>query len=202
MNCVALIPIKARRQCKSRLASVLDAYERQDLARWMLSRVLQVARASSRISQIIVISPERDDLEGVNVIQDTGTDLNGALQCGRDWCARSSQDPILVLAADLPFLTAVELDDFICASLKVGVGIATDRAGQGTNALLLGQPSTFKFHFGPDSRAGHEAEASRLGVRPIVRQTPGLAMDVDEPEDLNRIRRGVRIPFQCGNSTW
>jgi 2-phospho-L-lactate guanylyltransferase len=136
------------------------------------------------------------------LIQDTGADLNGALQCGRDWCTRRSSGPILVLAADLPFLTAAELNHFICAGLEAGVGIATDRAGQGTNALLLSEPSIFEFRFGPDSRAGHEAEALRLGVRPIVRQTPGLAMDVDEPEDLNRICGAARIPFQGGKNTW
>jgi 2-phospho-L-lactate guanylyltransferase (CobY/MobA/RfbA family) len=42
------------------------------------------------------------------------------------------------------------------------------------------------FHFGLGSFAAHRAKATDAGLAPIVVQRPGLAFDLDTPEDLVR----------------
>ena len=64
------------------------------------------------------------------------------------------------------------------------VVIATDREGEGTNALLLKRPGLIPLRFGPGSCAAHVGEAGRAGHRVSILRRPGLADDVDLPEHL------------------
>ena len=65
-------------------------------------------------------------------------------------------------------------------------GIAPDRHGVGTNGLSLPLPAArgFRFAFGDDSFALHQAEAARLGLIVEVIHSPTLAKDIDVPADL------------------
>ncbi|HWW80485.1 MAG TPA: hypothetical protein VNY82_12875, partial [Steroidobacteraceae bacterium] len=56
----ALIAVKERARCKTRLADVLAPPERIDLVRSMLTAVLAAAGNAQTVHQVIVISPERD----------------------------------------------------------------------------------------------------------------------------------------------
>ncbi len=61
---------------------------------------------------------------------------------------------------------------------------ATDRAGRGTNALLVQPAGAVPMRFGRGSLARHlEGSASR-GIPSRVCQLPGLAHDIDTPRDL------------------
>jgi 2-phospho-L-lactate guanylyltransferase len=64
------------------------------------------------------------------------------------------------------------------------VAIAPDRAGTGTNGLALRPPDAIPFHFGAGSRAAHAAAAEAANVPLTVVERPGLAFDLDTPEDL------------------
>jgi 2-phospho-L-lactate guanylyltransferase (CobY/MobA/RfbA family) len=44
--------------------------------------------------------------------------------------------------------------------------------------------SPFRFQFGPQSRLRHTEEAQRLGLMLALIESPGLAFDVDGPDDL------------------
>ena len=66
------------------------------------------------------------------------------------------------------------------------VVIAPDRLGTGTNGLALSPPGIIGFRFGAGSFAAHRAEAQAAGVEPAVVVRPGLAFDLDTPEDLAR----------------
>src|ERR1700730_4978999 len=76
----ALIAIKERARCKTRLADVLTPPQRIDLVRSMLSAVLAAAENAETVHQVIVISPERDTVPAaIPVLADTGESLNIAL---------------------------------------------------------------------------------------------------------------------------
>lgn len=92
--------------------------------------------------------------------------------------------PLLALSADLPLLTATDLESLVSALDHADVVIATDRAGIGTNALLQGNPELIAFSFGENSRTLHcqAARGSALVIAEIVRE--GLAGDIDLPADL------------------
>jgi 2-phospho-L-lactate guanylyltransferase len=65
-----------------------------------------------------------------------------------------------------------------------GVVIVPDRHGTGTNALVLSPPDAIEPAFGPGSFARHVAAAEAAGVPHRVEEVPGLALDVDTPDDL------------------
>jgi 2-phospho-L-lactate guanylyltransferase len=66
------------------------------------------------------------------------------------------------------------------------VAIAPDRAGTGTNGLVLRPPGVMNFRFGTGSFAAHLAEAERAEVPVVAVNRAGLAFDLDTPEDLAR----------------
>lgn len=123
--------------------------------------------------------------------------------------------PLLVAHADLPALTPADVTDLVSrttgapgarpprASPGAEVVIATDRTGRGTNLLLLDagldarrggaqQDDRFRFRFGPGSRAAHEAEAARRGLRAVTVSRPGTAVDLDTVEDWHELPADVR----------
>jgi 2-phospho-L-lactate guanylyltransferase len=182
----ALIAIKERARCKTRLADVLGPTERVDLVRSMLTAVLAAAGNAQTVHQVIVISPERDTVPAeIPVLADTGESLNTALMQAHTMVRELGCHEIVVLPADLPLITSAEIDELVRAGHAGGFAMATDAAGIGTNALCLMSTQPFRFQFGPDSRRLHLQEAQRLGSSPQVVHLAGLEFDVDSPADLD-----------------
>ena len=181
----ALIAIKERARCKTRLADVLSPPERIDLVRSMLTAVLAAAGNAQTVHQVIVISPERDTVPAeIPVLADTGESLNTALVQAHTMVREFGCHEIVVLPADLPLITSAEIDELVRAGHAGGFAMATDAAGIGTNALCLMSTQPFRFQFGPDSRRLHLKEAQRLGSNPQVVHLAGLEFDVDSSADL------------------
>ncbi len=185
-----LIAIKQRSHCKTRLAQALEPVRRLDLVRSMLTGVLAAAAAAQSVRQVIVISPERDCIPAVTpVLADTGNCLNSALTQAHLVLHDFDCREIVVLPADLPWVSAAEIDTLVRAGRSSGFAIAPDIAGTGTNALYLGSPQLFRFQFGPRSQNLHLEEGRRLGLSPQVVRLPGLEFDVDTPADLALLDR-------------
>ncbi|GED11533.1 2-phospho-L-lactate guanylyltransferase [Cellulosimicrobium cellulans] len=122
--------------------------------------------------------------------------LDAAVELGREIASEdaAAQGPVrlLVAHADLPALTTADVAALLAEDAPVVV--ATDRRGAGTNLLALDPPASagFRFRFGPDSRAAHVAEAERLGLRAVVVQRPGTAVDLDTVEDWGELPADAR----------
>ncbi len=185
----ALIAIKAREHCKSRLAEVLTPAARLQLVRAMLEAVISAARSAQTLRQILVVSPERDCVAAeIPVLADTGGGLNGALSAAQMALHEFGCQELVVLPADLPHVTATDIDELVRSGRKGGFAIAPDAAGVGTNALYLGSSQPFRFRFGPDSRRLHVEQAHSMGLNPQVVQLAGLEFDVDCPDDVRRLK--------------
>jgi 2-phospho-L-lactate/phosphoenolpyruvate guanylyltransferase len=184
----ALVAIKARTLCKSRLAQVLAPSARLHLVRAMLEAVLAAAQGAQTLRQIVVVSPERDCVPaGIPVLADTGGGLNGALLAAQMALQEFGCREVVVLPADLPNLTAAEIDTLVRAGRRGGFAIAPDAAAVGTNGLYLSTLRPFRFQFGPDSSHLHLQEAQYMGLKPEVVHLAGLEFDVDCPADLQRL---------------
>ena len=132
----ALIAIKERARCKTRLADVLAPPARLDLVRSMLNAVLKAAGNAQTVHQVIVISPERDTVPAeIPVLADTGESLNSALMQAHTVLRELGCHEVVVLPADLPMITAAEIDELVRAGRTGGFALASDAAGIGTNAL-------------------------------------------------------------------
>lgn len=184
----ALIAIKERSRCKTRLAEALDPTARIHLVRSMLTTALSAATAARTVRQVIVLSPERDTVAAqVPVLADSGDDLNGALTQAYQALLEFGYQEVVMLPADLPAISSADIDALVRAGRNGGMAIAPDAAGTGTNALCLVSVDPFRFHFGPDSQRLHCQEAQRMGLNSQVVRLAGLEFDVDLPADLKRL---------------
>lgn len=186
MSCWAIIPVKPSGEGKARLAGALEAEARSALVEAMIAHVLQTVASAPHVARTCLVGPARDGLpQGIDVIADPGGGLNAAVASGLVHARQGGATRLLVIAADLPRLCAMDIELLALAS-EGCVAIAADRHGVGTNALSLPLPEAegFVFAFGEDSFARHHAEAARLGLPVEVIHSPGLERDIDVPEDL------------------
>jgi 2-phospho-L-lactate guanylyltransferase len=190
-----IVPHRGLAAAKTRLAPVLDDAEREALARRLLERVLRVAHVAC--GDVVVITPS-EALEplvsaaGARLVVQRGMGLNAGLEQARRDALLDGVDSLLVLHGDLPNLGMDDIAALVAAVPQpAGVAIAPDRTGSGTNALALRPPDAIGFRFGVGSYAAHRAEAEAAGVPLVEVRRPGLAFDLDTPDDLARwIERG------------
>jgi 2-phospho-L-lactate guanylyltransferase len=168
--------MKSMDLAKSRLSAVLDAAGRHALARQMLDHVLETLRQAG-ISSVRVASG--DSGEG---------DLNVDVTAAARLVESEGATNLLLVMADLPYLTPADVTALIDAGRKSAVVIAEAKDG-GTNALLLRPPSILKFSFATNrpSAALHGEEARKAGIEPLFLRRPGLARDIDTPADLDAL---------------
>jgi 2-phospho-L-lactate guanylyltransferase len=180
----AIVPLKTAGQRKTRLAPTLSPPERDRLAQALFDRVIGVLAASPAVGRISVLSEARPARADLDWLPDRGLGLNAELQ------ALEIAGPRLVIHADLPLVTPDDVEALLAVA-RGGGAIAPDRHGTGVNALALDAGFSMEFRFGPGSFARHQEQA---GDRLAVVARPGLALDVDTPDDLaEALRLGFRL---------
>jgi 2-phospho-L-lactate guanylyltransferase len=73
------------------------------------------------------------------------------------------------------------------------VVLARSQDGTGTNAMLLTPPDVLMPELGPGSLALHLSQAAVRGVHAEVVDHPGIALDVDTPDDLVELVRRAPV---------
>ncbi len=184
-----LLPVQPFGVGKSRLATVLSRPARALLSQQMLAHVLTQTQAANVLTGILVISRDPAALAqaaaaGAMAVREKRRGLNAALTQARAVAMAHGAQAVLALPADLPLLTAADIQRLVLAGAAGnGVVIAPSR-DRGTNALLLRPPQAIDFAFGPGSSARHQALAQAAGLTCQLVESPTLAFDVDWPEDL------------------
>ena len=184
-----IVPHRGLEHAKTRLAAVLDPLERAELAERLLRHVLEVAVAAG--PEVVVISPDPDldDLAvstGARLTVQRGLGLNAGLAQARDEAMGDGVDQLAILHGDLPALTTPDVTALLDAVRGSGrlVAVAPDAAGTGTNGLALSPPDVIGFAFGEGSFVAHRRAAKRAEAWITVVRRPGLAFDIDTPDDL------------------
>jgi 2-phospho-L-lactate/phosphoenolpyruvate guanylyltransferase len=179
-NAAVLVPVKAFREAKLRLAPALGPAERHDLARAMATHVLQAA-----VPLPVAVVCDDDEVatwavdRGAQVIWRPGRGLNGAVTDGVEALRAEGVDRVIVAHADLPHAL-----DLAWIARFAGVTLVPDRREDGTNVIGVPAGAGFTFAYGPGSFARHRLEAARLGVPVRIEREPRLGWDVDVPGDL------------------
>jgi 2-phospho-L-lactate guanylyltransferase len=190
MRIHALIPVKELVNAKSRLTPPFSGHERAALMVEMLGNVIAAAQASDEFARITVVSPDATVLDfaeahGVATLRQYTVGLNPALDEARIDALAHGAEAILALHADLPDLHPADLAHIVrLLPPSPAAVLAPDHTGSGTNALLIAPPDALPFLFGPDSFARHIAAAERLNLAYAVAHAPGIAGDVDTPDDV------------------
>ncbi len=160
-----LVPVKNLVDAKQRLSPVLSPEQRFALAQAMCEDVLQaLARWPSRPAVAVVTSDS----------------------FARDLAARFNFE---VVADDLNSgeTGAIEMATAVCRERGAGAVLAPDAAGRGTNAAWRSPGDLFPLRFGNESFLPHLAAAKATGLPCVVLELPGIARDVDRPEDLREL---------------
>ncbi len=111
----------------------------------------------------------------------------GAIEMATQVCVERGEDSTLVIPADIPLIQAWELEEVLRHAPAKGTVLVPAADGRGTNAALRRPADLFPLHFGNDSFKPHYAAAQRTGEPCIVLNLPGIAVDVDNPEDLQQL---------------
>ncbi len=192
MNFV-LIPVKALAWGKSRLSPFLSDAARHAVARAMLTDVLASTLRATAVDRVAVVSSDASLLALARCFGAFAVDegyprgLNGAAGVGTEFCLQHNASAVLVLLADLPLVTAADVD-LLFHHLTGGpeVIVVPCKEGQGTNAVLRSPPTVLPTCFGGPSLAAHQGEAARQGVCCRVLEVPRIAFDLDSVADLQR----------------
>ncbi len=188
-----LVPMKPAYEGKSRLADVLDADGRAALSLHLLRHVLSVA-ARVAGAETWVIGGDAwvqhvAALESATWQQDTGGGLNDALRPAIRAAFEAGAHAILVLPGDLGLLAPGDVEDLVGLSDGFRKAVLARAATDGgTNALLSPLGLVVGPSFGPGSFQRHMDEAQKANVPLEVSHAPGLAFDLDTPEDLAAYR--------------
>ena len=190
-----LIPVKNSSSAKQRLSAVLDQPSRTELAQAMLHDVLNALQDWKTRPQVAIVT---SDPYAVKLAADYKFDVipdpqnpgeTGAIEMATRVCMERDRgvDYTLVIPADIPLIQAWELEEILKHAPKEGSVLVPAGDGRGTNAAFRRPANLFPLRFGNDSFKPHHAAAQATGKPCVVINLPGIAVDVDNPEDLQQL---------------
>jgi len=183
---VVLVPVKAFREAKQRLAPVLSPLERVTLVRALATAVVQAATPQP----VVVVCDDEDVAQWASqldarVLWLPGRGLNAAVRQGVETLAAEGVTTVTVAHGDLAAPSAL-------GSLQTSaeVTIVPDHRGDGTPVLRLPAGLGFEFSYGPGSFARHLRHAQLLDISVEVLRDHPLSVDIDVPSDLELLDLG------------
>jgi 2-phospho-L-lactate guanylyltransferase len=192
-----VVLIKDLDMAKQRLGDVLDAKARRALA---LRNAERAIRAAAVGDQRLVVAGSAEvksiaEKLGVEALLERRQEgQNTAAKRGIEYALSKGARAVLVLSSDLPLVTPKSVRELldVAGRLAPPAVVAAPALGRGgTNALYLNPPDAIALHFGADSLAAFRKEAETKRVNFAIHRSEAIALDLDEPDDLARVRRTV-----------
>ena len=188
-----LIPVKNLSSAKQRLAAVLDQPARTALAQAMLHDVFAALDDWKNRPQVAVVTSDpfavqlAEEYQFEIIPDPDNPGETGAIEMATRICVERGADSTLVIPADIPLIEAWEFDEILKHAPAEGSVLVPAADGRGTNAAFRRPGDLFPLRFGNDSFKPHHAAAQATGKPCIVLHLPGIALDVDNPEDLEQL---------------
>jgi len=191
MDLWAVVPVKERVSAKERLSPMLRPETRQALALAMLEDVLAALTATPGVAGLLVVTvdPEAGRLAasyGARLIEVGARDGHtGAVTAAARLLAAEQRSGMLTLPGDIPLVTPAEIARLLAVHLPApSFTIVPSHDERGSNAIACSPPDAVPLRFGENSFYPHLQAAEMAGIRPNVVHLPGIALDIDNPEDL------------------
>jgi len=190
---VILVPVKNLSSAKQRLAAVLDQPARTELAQAMLHDVVATLAAWPHRPACALVTSDPFAIELARqynfeiILDPANPGETGAIEMATRLGVSRGVDNTLVIPADIPLIEASELDQILAHAPDEGSVLAPAADGRGTNAAFRRPANLFPLRFGNDSFKPHLAAAQATGKPFVVLQLPGIAVDVDNPTDLQQL---------------
>jgi 2-phospho-L-lactate guanylyltransferase len=189
----AVVPIKDTKDAKRRLAGVLGAPRRRELALAMFEDVLATLSRVRELAGIVVITADPAAIAiarryGARVSRQGAHDgHSGAVAAA---ARRLASQGMLTVPGDIPLVEADDIRKLVavhrdasCRCARAFI-IVPARDERGSNAVLCSPATAVPLRFGTDSFFPHLAAARRCGIEPTVLHLPRIALDIDTPDDL------------------
>jgi 2-phospho-L-lactate guanylyltransferase len=197
MTTWVIVLIKDFDSAKQRLQPALGPNERRELARRNAQLAVRAASAGDHVlvvagSEEVAMLAEGWGAEALEEPRQEGQNVAAARGIAR--AVERGADAVLLLSSDLPLVTVAAVREVLesAARLDAPVAVAVPAVGRGgTNALYIRPPHAITLNFGADSLAKFRQEAQSRGVEFAVHHSDAMALDLDEPGDLARLRRAV-----------
>jgi 2-phospho-L-lactate guanylyltransferase len=199
-NTWAIVLVKDFELAKERLAPALGREARRRLAQANAKLAIIAAAAADRV---LAVCGSRDAARLAHAI---GAELlleahpqgqNYAATLGIIHAASAGATAVLLLSSDLPLVTREAIAEMlrIAQQCLPPVVVAAPAIGRkGTNALYLAPPTAIGMHFGDDSLAKFKNDAICHNTVFLLHRSAALALDLDEPSDLDTLEYGRRSP--------
>ena len=184
-----LIPVKAFKNAKSRLAEVLSPQQRARFSYLMLEDVLQTLSTSNDIENVTIISSDSsvevlaDKYHADLILTSIDSGYSEDLTQGLSELKMSEDDRIAIVPADVPQLTHEDINELNNLS-KSELVLCPATTDGGTNALLFTPPLPIPLLFGLDSLRRFVDMADHHKVPINVKKIASLERDIDRPSDL------------------
>jgi len=189
----AIVPVTTFHLASSRLD--VPAAFRTPLAEAFVADTLGAVRACVMIEHVVVVTgdpgvrhrlaraPRTTMLEDRPLMVRDGQ--SRAVAAGAAWArVRRPDDPVVVLAADLPCLTGKVLEDVLIRGGGTTRAYVADTEGEGTTMLLAPSPRDIDPGFGARSARAHAS----MGYRSVRAPDPRARRDVDTVQHLGAAR--------------
>ena len=188
-----IVPVKDTRGSKQRLSACLGSAERKALALAMLEDVLDAIAAVTDLERclLVTVDPDATTLArrlGARVLAKGATEGHtGAVMSAARMLEAEGADGFLTLPGDIPAVRPSEIATLLAAHRGTpAFTIAPSHDALGSNAVLCSPPGAVPLRFGDNSFFPHLEAARRARIEPTVLHLPGIALDIDTPEDLAR----------------
>jgi 2-phospho-L-lactate/phosphoenolpyruvate guanylyltransferase len=184
----------------------LTAKQRHSMYFTLARRIITALRDVPMIRDTVIVtsSAEVEIFAGhlgvrvMHQMRDTG--INAACEAAIASSSAVGITNALILPGDLPLVTSESVTELLQSAhlQERGVTIVPDRHHTGTNALVCTPADAIRPRFGPNSFAEHLRTAQEHGLPCRVFGSGELALDIDEPEDLDAWRG--YDSRSCGNT--
>jgi 2-phospho-L-lactate/phosphoenolpyruvate guanylyltransferase len=211
-----VIPIRGFARAKKRLGPLLSDTERSEIMRHMVIDVLSAVSMAEGISGLLVVT---NDGQVQQLVRAYGAEvlpepkiapdslgrlipnemLNAIIRMAAGTSAERGEDGILILPADVPFVTTNSLESLLARHKNSGVTLVPARTDGGTNALALSPPEVIAPAFGLSSSQRHCELARAQGIEPTLLNVAELALDIDTVDDL---REMLASPLRCSTQDY
>jgi len=202
MNVSALIPAKGFTHAKQRLSPLLGVEARELLAEAMLRDVLHQVVVSRGLGATFVITGDARVSKiafslGAEVIpEEEERGETEAVLFALERLKPRGVQTVLIIPADIPLVRASDIELLLGQAAKHGSSpfalLVPSHDRMGTNALLLSPPDIIGLRFGYDSFSYHLDQVAAAGLPPRVLENERIALDIDEPKDLERFLAAAR----------
>jgi 2-phospho-L-lactate guanylyltransferase len=208
----ALVPLKHPACARHRLLEALTVKQRHSMYFTLAQRIITALRDVPLVRDTVIVtsSAEVEIFAGhlgvrvMHQMRDEG--INSACEAAIASSCAVGITSALVVPGDLPLVSAQSLTALLQSAhlQERGVTIVPDRHHTGTNALVCTPADAIRMCFGPNSFAAHLRTAQEHGLQVRIFESGELALDIDEPEDLDSWRGydgGSNVRGDQGEST-